>query len=215
MFVFAQWRISGMFVAANVHPMAGFLFGSVLPMTIRPMEAAMTSRYTAPVELSWTIWLAFRLETLEVIFPTVATSVVVFLSGCAGSNVSVSTAVLMKLWVGVADCLTGSTLVSGTTGREGVPGEQLDHWLEANREGLPSNIGILFCWGIPTVVGVFSCPSVGESNTQPNIVIGGGRWLSIGFSISSPSIISHLVMVANSPMAQHSSLTLSAKGRNS
>ena len=26
MFVFAQWQISGMFVAANVHPMAGFLF---------------------------------------------------------------------------------------------------------------------------------------------------------------------------------------------
>ena len=27
MFVFAQWRISGMFMAANVCPMAGFLFG--------------------------------------------------------------------------------------------------------------------------------------------------------------------------------------------
>ena len=65
------------------------------------------------------------------------------------------------------------------------------------------------------VVGVFSCPLVGESNTQPNIVIGGGQQLSIGFSISSPSIISHLVMVMNSPMAWHSSLTLSAKGWNS
>ena len=109
----------------------------------------MTSRYTAPVESSQTIWPAFRLETLEVIFPMVATSVEVFLSGCAGSNVSVLTAVLMRLQVGVADCLTTSTLVSGTAGREGVPGEQLDDWLEVNREGLPHNIGVLFCWGFP------------------------------------------------------------------
>ena len=175
----------------------------------------MMSRYTAPVESSQTIWPAFRLETLEVIFPTVATSVEVFLSGCVGSDVSILTVVLTKLQVSVADCLTASTLVSGTAGREGVPSEQLDGWLEVNREGLPCNIGILFCWGIPTAVGVFSHPSVGESNTWPNIVIGGGRWLSIGFSISSPSIISRLVMVTNSPMARHSSLTLSVKGRNS
>ena len=145
----------------------------------------------------------------------VATSVEVFLSGCVGSDVSVLTAVLTRLWVGVADCLATSTLVSGTAGREGVPSEQLDDWLEANREGLPYNIGILFCWGIPMAVGVFSHPSVGESNTWPNIVIGGGQWLSIGFSICSPSIISHLVMVTNSPMAWHSSLTLPAKGWNS
>ena len=175
----------------------------------------MMSRYTAPVELSQMIWLAFRLGTLEVIFPMVATSVEVSLSGCAGSDVSALTVVLMRLWVSVADCLTASTLVSGTTGREGVPSERLDNWLEANREGLPHNIGILFCWGIPMEAGVFSHPLVGESNTQPNIVIGDGQWLSISFSISSPSIISCLVMVTNSPMARHSSLTLSAKGQNS
>ena len=175
----------------------------------------MTSRYTAPVESSRTIWLAFRLETLEVIFPMVATSVEVFLSGCAGSNISVLATVLMRLPVGVVDCLTASTLVSGTAGREGVPGERLDDWLEAYREGLPCNIGILFCWGIPMAVGVFSHPSVGESNAQPNTVIGYGRWLSISFSISSPSIISHLVIVMNSPTVWHSSLTLSPKGQNS
>ena len=90
---------------------------------MRPMEAAMTSRYTAPVELSQTIRPAFRLETLEVIFPMVATSVEVFLSGCAGSDVSILTAVLTRLRVSVADCLTASTLVSGTAGREGVPSE--------------------------------------------------------------------------------------------
>ena len=126
-----------------------FFLGLVLPMTIRPMEAAMTSRYTAPVESSQTIRPAFRLETLEVIFPMVATSVEVFLSGCAGSNVSILTAVSTRLRVGVADCLTASTLVSGTTGREGVPSESLDDWLEVNREGLPRNIGILFCWWFP------------------------------------------------------------------
>ena len=134
----------------------------------------MMSRYTAPVESSRMIRPAFRLETLEVIFPMVATSVEVFLSGCVGSDISVLTAVLMKLRVSVADCLTASTLVSGTAGREGVPSERLDDWLEANREGLPCNIGILFCQGIPMAVGVFSCPLVGESNTQPNIVVGGG-----------------------------------------
>ena len=78
----------------------------------------MMSRYTAPVESSQRIRLAFRLETLEVIFPMVATSVEVFLSGCVGSNVSKLTAVSTRLWVSVADCLTTSTLVSGTTGRE-------------------------------------------------------------------------------------------------
>ena len=83
----------------------------------------MTSRYTAPVESSQTIWLAFRLETLKVIFPTVATSVEVFLSGCEGYDVSVLTVVSMRLQVGVVDCLTTRTLVSGTAGREGVPGE--------------------------------------------------------------------------------------------
>ena len=83
----------------------------------------MTSRYTAPVELSQMIQPAFRLETLKVIFPTVATSVEVFLSGCVGSNVYVLTVVSMKLRVGVADCLTTSTLVSGTAGRGGVPSE--------------------------------------------------------------------------------------------
>ena len=148
--------------------------GSVLPMTIHSMEAAMTSRYTAPVESSRMIQPAFRLETLEVIFPMVATSVEVFLSGCVGSNVSILTTVSTRLRVGVVDCLTASTLVSGTTGREGVPHEQLDDWLEVNREGLPHNIGNLFCQGIPMVVGVFSHPLVGESNTQSNIVIGGG-----------------------------------------
>ena len=155
-------------------PIVGPSLGSVLPMTICPMEAAMMSRYTAPVESSQTIWPAFRLETLKVIFPMVATSVEVFLSGCVGFNVSILTTVSTRLRVSVVDCLTASTLVSGTTGREGVPSERLDDWLEVNREGLPCNIGILFCWGIPTVVGVFSHPSVGESNTWPNIVIGGG-----------------------------------------
>ena len=93
-------------------------------MTIRPMEAGYdiqihsSSRIVPDDSAS-----AYRLETLKVIFPTVATSVEVFLSGSAGSNVSVLTAVSMRLQVSVADCLTTSTLVSETAGREGVPGE--------------------------------------------------------------------------------------------
>ena len=84
-----------------------------------------------------------------------------------------------------------------------------------NGEALAHNLGTPFCWGIPTVIGVFSCPSVGGSSTQLNIVTGGGQQLSTGLSISRPSNMSRLVMVTNSPMAWHSSLTLSAKGRAS
>ena len=63
---------------------------------------------------------------------------------------------------------------------------------------------------------VFSLvPQLGGPSTWLNIVAGGGRWLSMGLSISRPSNMSHLVMVTNSPTARHSSLTLSTKGRAS
>ena len=174
MFVFAQWQISGMFVVANVHPMAGFLFG----FSAANDHLSHGGGYDVQIHSSSRI-IPDDLASVQTgnprgHFPTVATSVEVFLSGCAGSDVSILTVVSMKLQVGVADCLTASTLVSGTPGREGVPSERLDNWLEVNREGLPHNRDILFCWGIPTAVGVFSCPLVGESNTQPNIVVGGG-----------------------------------------
>ena len=48
---------------------------SVLPKTILPMEVVMVSRYTDPVELSWTILLALMLETLGIIPSTAAMSV--------------------------------------------------------------------------------------------------------------------------------------------
>ena len=81
-----------------------------------------------------------------------------------------------------------------------------------NGEALPHILGILSCWGIPTVIGVPFCPSVGGSSTQLNIVTGGGQQLSMGLSILRPSNMSHWVMVMNSPMVRYSSLTLSAKG---
>ena len=43
--------------------------------TILLMEVAMVSRYTDPVELSWTILLALMLEILGVILPIAAMSV--------------------------------------------------------------------------------------------------------------------------------------------
>ena len=43
--------------------------------TILPMEAAMVSRYTDPVEMSQTILLALMLEILGIILPTAVTSV--------------------------------------------------------------------------------------------------------------------------------------------
>ena len=98
----------------------------MLPMTIRPMDAAMTSRYTALVGSSWMILPAFRLETLDVIIPTAATLVEVSSSGHMGSDISILTTVSTRLWVGVVDCLTASALVGRTAGMEGVPGEQID-----------------------------------------------------------------------------------------
>ena len=100
--------------------------GSMLPMTMHSMDAAMTSRYKAPVESSQMILPVFRLETLNVILPMAATSVEVFLYGCVGSDVSVLTMVSMRLWVSVVDCHTTSTVVGGATGMEGIPGEWID-----------------------------------------------------------------------------------------
>ena len=55
--------------------MVGPSLDSILPKTILPMEAAMMSRYTDPVELSWTTLLALMLETLGIIPSTAAMSV--------------------------------------------------------------------------------------------------------------------------------------------
>ena len=84
-----------------------------------------------------------------------------------------------------------------------------------NGEGLPHGLDTPSHWGIPMAIGVFSCPLVGGPSTQLNIVAGGGWWLSMGLSISRPSNMSRVVMVTNSPMARHNSLTLSAKGQAS
>ena len=54
--------------------------------------------------------------------------------------------------------------------------------------------------------GVF-CPSVGGSSTRLNRVVEGGWQLSLGLTISRPSRTSHLVMITNSAMARHTSLT--------
>ena len=104
----------------------GFSLDSVLPITILPMDAAMISRYTALVESSWMILPVFILEILDVILPTADTSIEVLPSGRAGSDISVLTTVLTKLWVGVEDCLTTSVLVGGNAGMEGAPGERVD-----------------------------------------------------------------------------------------
>ena len=63
------------------------------------------------------------------------------------------------------------------------------------------------------VASVVSHPSVGGPSTQLNRVAEGGRWLSVGLSISRPSRMSRLVMVTNSLTAKHSSFMLSARGQ--
>ena len=90
------------------------------------MDAAMVSRYTAPVEWSQTILLVLILEILNVILPTADTSVGVLPSGHAGSGIFILVMVLMKPWVSAEDHLTASVLVGRNAGMEGAPGKQVD-----------------------------------------------------------------------------------------
>ena len=182
---------------------------SVLPMTILSMGVAIVSRYTDLVELSQMILLALILENLDVILPTADTSVGVFPPGHVGPDVFVLVVVLTKTRVSAEDCPTATVLVGGNTGMEGVPDKWVDGCVEMNGEALPHGLGTTACWEIPTTIEVFSCPLVGGSSTWLNMVKGGGQWLSMGLSILRPSNMSHVVMVTNSPMAWHNSLTLS------
>ena len=84
-----------------------------------------------------------------------------------------------------------------------------------NGEALPHGLGTSACQEIPMVREIFSCPLVGGSRIQLNMVAGGGRQLSVGLSILRPTNMSHVVMVMNSLMARHNSLTLSTKGQTS
>ena len=179
------------------------------------MDAITVSRYTDLVESSQTILLALTLEILDVILSTADTSVGVLLSDHVGSGIFISVMVSTKPRVGVEGHPTTSVLVGRNTGMVGAPGKWVDGRVEKNWETLPGSWGTPSCWGILMETGVFPHPSVGGPSTWLNIVTGGGRWLSMGLSISRPSNMSRLVMVTNSPMAQHSSLTLSAKGQAS
>ena len=105
--------------------------------------------------------------------------------------------------------------VDGNAGTEGAPGKRVGGWVETNGETLSHGLGTPFCWEILVEIGISSCLSDGGPNTQLNIVAGGGWQLSMGLSISKPSNMSHFIIFMNSPMAWHSSLTLSAKGRAS
>ena len=175
---------------------------SVLPKTILPMEAAMVSRYTDPVESSQTTLLALTLETLSIIPSTAATSVEAPRSS----------------WGRVIGHTTTNALVGGNVGTAGTTGGWVGCRVGAgwrNGWALPCSLNIPDCHGISTAAsGVFH-PLVGGSSTQLNRVMDGSWWLSLGLTISRPSRMSHLVMITNSPMARHSSLTLSTKGQAS
>ena len=105
--------------------------------------------------------------------------------------------------------MDGNVRTAGTTG--GQVGCQVGAgW--RNGCALPHSLNIPDCCGISMAAcGVFH-PSVGGSSTWLNRVMEGSRQLSLGLTISRPSRTSHLVMITNSPMARHSSLTLSTKG---
>ena len=98
----------------------------MLPMTILPMDAAIVSRYTDLVELSWMILLVLILEILDVPLPMADMSVGVFPPGCVVSGVSILVVVLMKIWVGAEDRPTADMLVDGNAGMDGAPGKRVD-----------------------------------------------------------------------------------------
>ena len=104
---------------------------SVLPRTILPMEVAMVSRYTDPVELSRTILLVLILEILSVILSTADMSVEVLPSDCVDSGILMWVAVLAKPRGRVEGCPTASTLVGGNVGIVGAPGKWVDGQVEA------------------------------------------------------------------------------------
>ena len=116
---------------------------------------------------------------------------------------------------GVIGCTAANALVGGNVRTAGTAGGQVGCWVRAgwrNGRALPCSLNIPDCHGISMAAsGVFH-PSVGGSSTQLNRVVEGGWQLSLGLAISRPSRTSHLVMITNSPMARHSSLTLFTKG---
>ena len=172
---------------------------STLPKTILPMEFVMVPRYTDPVEMSRTTLLALMLETLGIIPSTAATSVEAHQSS----------------WGGVIGCTTANALVGGNVGTAGTTGGWVGCQVRAgwrNGWALPHSLNIPDCCGISMAASDAFCPLVGVSSTWLNRVVEGGWWLSLGLAISRPSRTSCLVMITNSPMARHSSLTLSAKG---
>ena len=104
---------------------AGPSVGSELPRTILPMEAAMVSRYTDPVELSQTILLVLMLEILGVILSTADTSVGVLLPSRAGSSILVQVTVSIKPWGRIEGCTTTNALVDGNVGTVEAPGKPI------------------------------------------------------------------------------------------
>ena len=138
-----------------------------------------------------------------------------FPPGCVGPSVCILVVVLMKIWVSAEDHPTADMLVGRNAGMNGAPGKWVDGWAEINREALPCGLGTPACWEIPKAKEFFSCPLVGESSTQLNMVIGGGWQLSVGLSIPRPSNMSHVVVVMNSPHGLEQFSSISAKGQTS
>ena len=158
---------------------------SVLPRTILPMEVAMVSRYTDPVELSWTILLVLLLEILGVILSTADTSV----------------DWLCRLQHSCIGCSVGKTLEQGrrppyhhcSGGWKcqhcGSPGKWIGGQVGAmwrNGQALPCSLSILSCQGIPIATGVFSCPLVGGPSTQLNRVTGAASGYLWAFPSQDP-----------------------------
>ena len=107
----AQWQVSASSYSWSVtSSIVVPSSDSVLPMTILPMDAAIVSRYTDPVESSRMILLVLMLEMQGVILQTADTPVGVLPSGHVGSVGCILVMVSTKPWAGIEDHLTASVL---------------------------------------------------------------------------------------------------------
>ena len=191
---------------------------SGLLSTILPMEAVMVLRYRDPVEASHTTLLVLILEILGGIILTAAMTVEAPQPSCVGSGILQQVMTPTKPWGRGEGYTTASALVGGEVGSVGVWDKQIGGRVSAileNGQALPLGLSISLCQGVPLATSVVSCLSVGGPKTWLNIVIEVGQLPSASFSILRPYNMSLVVMVTNSHMAWHSSLTLSARGQAS
>ena len=127
----AQWWVSeGSYSWSIISSIIGPSLYSVLPRTILPMDTAMVSRYTDPVESSRTIPMGAYTgnpQCHSLISWHISRGPSIW---SCGSGIFVLVTVSVKPQVSVEGHLTASILVGGDTGMVGAPGKWVDSRVE-------------------------------------------------------------------------------------